>query len=216
MVYYGSIVGAGLTLEGLPAIVCGFSGISERERGKKAYIDGGSVLMRPHDENAGRAYPVVISDSGLCIASNGKHIEDISERCRDCGPYESLESALETLGCKHDRQHTPRIAGIANAGDGYECFLGTAAYHGTKVVKAETHIGLIPCVTTHSRKNPWKENSTPAYTMSIFSLRSSHSARGMADMLYYWMDKNYAMCTAAAVYNPEEGRWDLAVRNLHE
>lgn len=222
MVYLGRICGIGLTEEGKPILLYAVSGRSEASKERKArrYHDMVHIgpLKRSHDDPLRHYDAISVSLNGTGVATNGRHTEDVSEYYLN-KPTIGIQQALMRWGHEPDEPiYTPRIAAALKAkpSSQRDFSLGIVSKDaGANTISLFPPDGVAYGISTYAgdTKNP-REIVIP-YATPILSLPASgNTVQRLADDLYDYIDRDFVVCTAAALWDGNE--WKMAVRNLHK
>lgn len=236
MVYLGRIVGVGRTETGRPFVVYGVSGRSDSSRQRKAVPYDRRIAIGPldqmteeqHQQASLLMYDAITTSNELAVAvvSNGKHTNDIYDSLYKHAPlrrlvYSPLErllhTPLEEWGAEPDRYHTPRIAGIIDL-DGYAALgIVTKAKRPGVVSFVNVPSGKALVLSTYTGEST--EPEAPNYRRTFDIIRKINlvgdTAPELAVSFFEWMDPEFVVCTASAVWFDEDYAWELAVKNLY-
>ncbi len=236
MVYLGRIVGVGLNEDGRPFGVYSVSGRSPPSKERKAeLIDDCRVRIGPSGELTDDQrvmedlifYNAIIANgnTGKATITNGKHT-DITDYSTNSdivvdNPCSCIAAGfLANGGAEPDKYRTPRIGGILYGPD-EKSSLGIVTEFGMIVSDIDIVSGgfnkeNVNYVSTYAGDpaNP-REVVIPGLTIpgGNFPLYGK-TAQKLADNMYDWMDRDFVVATSAALW--DNGKWKLAVRNLHE
>jgi IMP cyclohydrolase len=237
MVYLGRIVGVGLNEEGKPFGVYSISGRSPPSKERKAeLIEDYRVRIGPSGELTAEQrdmedlifYNAIIANgnTGKATITNGRQTDktnyhlnnDINMQYNPCSCIAA--GFIANGGAEPDKYRTPRIGGTLNGPDG-KVSLGIVTESGMIVRDIELVFGdfikeNVDYVSTYAG-SPSDPREVVIPTLQIpggnFSLYGK-TAQKLADNMYDWMDKDFVVAAAAALW--DDGEWKLAVRNLHE
>jgi len=236
MVYLGRVVGVGTNENTAPFGVYAVSGRSDMSKARIAEImvaeimDEGVVMIGPYGElsEAQQKQRALIfynavkvdNDTGIAVISNGKQTDPIAE---EPTPTDSPDDyalgiglgLLKLGGAEPDKYRTPRIAGIVDmAGN---AALGIVTAEG--LVSAMSSIPADNGYVSTYKGNPQVPDEVviPELVVPTGKLdMSGRTVQQFADNMYDWMDRNFVVCTVAALWDMEDAIWRLAVRNAHE
>jgi len=154
------------------------------------------------------------------IVSNGLHTADIVRT-------HYIDQVLLKWGPELDGPNktplTPRIAGyVVSGGKGVkDIYYDLGIISKPKEPKVSMSIkakpGLIQGLSTYAGNPNSPAEIVINHDPELLTLPAEGiTAQQLADDLFDFVDKEFVVCTAAAVYNPKTERWEKAVRNLHE
>jgi len=245
MVYLGRVVGAGYTRDGLPAVVYGVSVRSAPNKARKAMVvdtrafigsslegktnlteEESKILARQRETAEFIFYNGIIASLGpyapFVIVGNSVHTAQTLERFIDSkdGEDSVVQYVLNEYGPELDGPNrtpqTPRISGLIELGTN-RSVLGIVS----KASEAITFMrprkdGLIEGISTYAGEQQDPNAMVINHDHSILTLPSEgRTAKKLSDDLFDWLDPNLRVCTAAAVWNSRENKWDLDKTNLH-
>ncbi|MBU0899043.1 MAG: IMP cyclohydrolase [Nanoarchaeota archaeon] len=232
--YLGRVVGLGLNEDGNPFAIYAVSGRSEGSRARKAEIKDNIVEIGPIGDISPEQekmkdlifYPAIIAknEERYVIVSNGIQTKYMFEETgvgyRNI--FNLIPDGFEKAGgVEPDDYGTPRIGGFLNilhernpSGG-----LGIITKEKTGVSDVNFERGKVKYVSTYKGDPDNPENviipeyyDIPAGKLEL----SGENAQELADKLYDWMDSNLVVCSAVALWLPDENKWELARKNLHE
>ncbi len=236
MAYLGRVVGVGLTKNERPCGIYAVSGRSEGSRMRIAEIAEGefpSVKIGPYGELSPQQeaqrdllfYNAIKINNGKrrAVISNGKQtdpielmLQEIEKEERELDfPLAIAHGFVDQKGAEPDKFRTPRIAGIID--EEGRAALGIVTNYGLNTVNAGSR--KISYVSTYAANPLNKSEIIIPDRLDIpfghIISKSISNPQELADDIYDLIDQNFVVCSAAAVWNPDTQRWDLAVRNLH-
>ena len=202
------------------------SGTLTEEQRKKANIYFYDAIFTIADIINGRPYAAV---------SNGVHTNTIADATCSV-PYKQdiLRKTLKLFGYERDRLRTPRIAGeivfhkkqpkspekdglhpdiINRLGIVTEDSIGTyqIPYH-------NLNLGEFKVISTYTGQNDANPEA-PVFECLEDIVNTIHlsgnNAEELANAFFNWLDEKYRVSAMAAVLT-KDGKWDVAVKNLHE
>ena len=236
--YLGRVVGAGHLPGYKDFLAYAVSGRSESSRERKARITEGPSVMKV---NIGPLDPgnlteeqkeqsrwifyngIIASNEGFyALASNGEQTDAMNmliteESLRN---EEAMRCAMKVLGAERDFYNTPRIAAgfFGDPGKNYISIITEDGYYG-RWLKLHSNPERMHYVSTYEGKSCSNDVVVPKgvveIPMGIIAMHGNR-AQDIADNLYDWMNPELVVCTAAALYDVDSRRFELAVRNLHE
>lgn len=249
MVYLGRICGVGLTEEGKPAMVYAVSGRSEASRQRKATIvrdppppeTSCFVHIGPlesDDNDPLRHYDAIICYRwGFGVVSNGRQTGDLGAEGNKSMSSKSNEyiingmaHVLQKWGAEPDEYKTPRIGGAVKeireiwerrTPQGFHFCLGRVSEYGLNIIQPNVKRGNIFGISTYNGDFEDPRKVVVSRDPNILILPSGRSATELANNLYDWMDQDFVVCTAAAVYDGKkihfaDETWRMVKRNLHK
>ncbi|MBI2076201.1 MAG: hypothetical protein HYT72_03055 [Candidatus Aenigmarchaeota archaeon] len=205
--YFGRVLGLGLTPSGKPAAVYAVSGRSALSKARKAVIHKDAVTIEPTVSLEGQQdvkdllfYNAIRIHNSRLVLGNGVHVDSILDS--------SIKSVLDKFGPENDVYKTPRIAGVI---DGNKFSVGMIKEDNSAF---ETDInpssGFYAISTYSGEAEPKVHDFKNLSDIAIHLNFSGETAQELADSAFKWLDANLAVCTAAAVF---DGSWKIAVHN---
>ncbi|MFH0832839.1 MAG: IMP cyclohydrolase [Candidatus Aenigmatarchaeota archaeon] len=148
----------------------------------------------------------------IAVVSNGVHTEDILNT-------NDLHGVLKKFGPELDgpnrTPYTPRIGGLV---DYCGMPLGIISRPSeVEILGSSYQSGSIEGISTYAGNPASPRDIVINHEPKLLELPAEgKTAQRLADDLFDWMDKEFIVCTAAAILTkPVNGKWELAVRNLH-
>lgn len=157
----------------------------------------------------------------FAVVSNGKHTDSIAKRYKgssDDSPT-VVRHVLNRWGPELDGPNktpqTPRIAGLLEVGL-TEYTLGIVSKPGEAKVFAEQLNKGIKGLSTYAGNPNNPREMVINHNPSLIALPAEgKTPQQLADDIFDWVPRDFVVCTAAGVWNPERKKWELAVRNLY-
>ncbi|MFH1445543.1 MAG: IMP cyclohydrolase [Nanoarchaeota archaeon] len=238
--YLGRVVFIGLTDQGIPYCAYAISGRSEASKERILKVDGNTVKTKPLVEELTPEqeekrdllfYDAIITDSGhkRAVVSNGEQTRHSFYAANDLIAPGSLSEIvygfMKAGGPEPDDYRTPRITGILDVLDILRDYkkpdsaLGIVTENGLTARFIVPERGEACFVSTYEGDSLEKHKIViPDLVVPIDSIEigGAKSAEDLAEWTYDWLEHDFRVGTAAAVWLPYENRFDLAVRNLHD
>ena len=238
MVYLGRVVGIGITESGRSFVVYGVSGRSEASRQRKAVPYRTRVAIEPLGQpteeqrqqaalltyNAIKVFNGVTSEFyywPYAIVSNGRHTNSLDHVCsqRSSDDTDGFRKALKRWGPEPDRYNTPRIMAVKSLCGVSDIGLITQPNKPRIITVLDDREprGKTLTISTYSGDTTEPEASRFSRVRDIIRkvpLRGD-TAQELAESFFEWMDPQFVVSTASAVWVDEKERWQLAVRNLY-
>lgn len=242
MAYLGRVVGLGRTEDRRPFVVYGVSGRSEASRQRRAVPYRARVAIEPVGEMTPEqlqrvnllVYNAIKVSNGrfgedvsdwvypYAIVSNGRHTDSLHRVCKNWGSDEptELRGVLKRFGPEPDRYKTPRIMAISS--DTGLRVMGIIAEDDkpriTTFLDDKETWGNAFVLSTYSGRTP--EPEAPTFRRAREIIRKipleGNAPEELSGSLFNWMDPEFVVSTAAAVWYNEEVKWVLAVKNIHQ
>ncbi|MBI4167451.1 MAG: hypothetical protein HY515_00695 [Candidatus Aenigmarchaeota archaeon] len=239
MSYIGRVAGVGATQDGNPVLLYGLSGRSPSSRSRIAVIHGNRVSIEPYGEmtpeqkaEASRLiYDAIMTraNNKIGVVSNGNQTSSVLRaylRRHDANKtaINAMSGALRYWGHEGrvgDRYNTPRIAGMVVV-TGNDATLGivTAENETSPSLATGFYItrGTAGYLSTYTGDG--EEPQAPKFNYILDAVREfkieGKTAQELAEEMYDFMDPEFVVSTAAALWVPSQGRWKLAVKNKLE
>ncbi len=170
------------------------------------------------------------------VVSNGKHTRSIYRKewsDVNTGHYPFDPAAIlvgKTLqrwgheGKVGDRYNTPRIAGLIelnpDTGHGYHVLgmVTDKSRYPNNVAVVPATKGLVNCMSTYTGEGAEPEAPSFKHVGEIIrKIRiEGKTTQQLAEEMYEFMDPEFVVSSAAALWVPGEGKWKLAVKNKNK
>ncbi len=202
--YYGRVVGVGLTKSGKPAAIYAVSGRSALSKTRKAVIRGDAVSIEPTallkgQQEAGHLifYNALKISENKLVLGNGVHVDDIVAS--------PMKAVLERSGPEDDAYKTPRIAAVI---DGKKFYLGIATNEKTSEIEIKPSSGFSAISTYSGSAEPKAHEFADMQSIIMRIGVAGETAQELAENMFKWLDPELAVCAAAAVF---DNGWKMAV-----
>lgn len=161
-------------------------------------------------------YNAIKTVYNLGVVSNGLHTNGIARG-------NSIEGVLEWWGPELDGPNkTPYTPRIACAAEGRYLELGIVS-RPEKINKTSifemfnSENGIIHGLSTYAGNQNAPREIVINHEPKLLELPAEGlNAKQLADDLFNWVDRDFVVCTAAAVYDRTEDKWNLATRDLNK
>lgn len=224
--YLGRIIVLGSTGEGNPCCAYAVSGRSESSKKRRAVIYEKRITMEPSgqvsEEQKHQAslifYDCIISknEPPLVVIGNGKHVRPIFDLSSKENLPSSMIRALREFGPEPDMYSTPRIVGAlekSSINGHWASYGGMTTSDNTDVFSMIIQRNKLIYLSTYTGEG--LEPEAPQFGNLKSILRNielrGYSAKDLADSLFDWVDPNFVVCTASAVWMGDS--WDLVAKN---
>jgi len=224
--YLGRIISVGSTSGGRPCCAYAVSGRSISSKRRKAVIRDEKITIEPHgqvsEEQGCQAslifYDCIISrdDPPLVVIGNGKQVNPIFNISSAENLSKIMLNELKKYGPEPDRYSTPRIVGAlkkSSINGEWASYFGMVTSDKIDVDSLGIERNRMVYLSTYTGKGA--EPKAPQLTDIKKFLRDidleGDTAKALADSIFNWVDPDFVVCTASAVWMGDF--WELAVKN---
>ncbi|MCP8312166.1 MAG: hypothetical protein L6M37_04350 [Candidatus Methylarchaceae archaeon HK02M1] len=224
--YLGRIIVVGSTREEQPCCAYAVSGRSRSSKARKAVVYDKKITIEPleqvSEEQRYQAslifYDCIISreDLPLVVIGNGRQVNPISSISSSEDIPIMMSRVLKEFGPEPDRYSTPRIVGTLkkySINGEWVSYVGMITSDNIDVKSIEIKRNKLIYLGTYTGEGV--EPRAPQLTDLKKILKNieleGDTAKDLADSFFDWIDPNFIVCTASAVWMGDS--WELAVKN---
>ena len=224
--YLGRIIVLGSTSEGLPCCAYAVSGRSESSKLRRAVVHDERITVEPlgqvSEEQQYQAslifYDCIITknEPPLVVIGNGKQVNPIFDLSSKENLPRIMLNMLREFGPEPDRYNTPRIVGAlekSSINGDWASYVGMITSDNADVCSMTIQRNKQIYLSTYTGEG--LEPKAPQFSDIKNILKNieleGDTARDLADSLFDWVDPNFVVCTASAVWTGD--LWELAVKN---
>ena len=222
MVYIGRAVGLGRSPGTNPVALYAVSGRSEESRARIATINDNKIHIGPidgSDNDPLRHYDAMtLVDWNSIVVSNGVHINCIAETYEKIKrPEDAIKNVLAEFGAEPDSYHTPRIAALFNFVEHFKGYFGIVNKgHYPSTWYKTMEVGTAFMLPTYTGDQQDRQKIVVNNYNHMFPVKlHGNTPEELAEELYGIIDRDFVVCTSAAVWDYKSQEWKFAVRNLH-
>ncbi|MCP8304041.1 MAG: hypothetical protein H3Z50_01005 [archaeon] len=224
--YLGRIIAFGSTREERPCCAYAVSGRSRSSKARKAVVYDKKITIEPlgqvSEEQRYQAslifYDCIISreDPPLVVIGNGRQVNPIFNISSSEDFPTTMSRVLKEFGPEPDRYSTPRIAGALKKysinGD-WVSYVGmiTSDNIDVKFIGIQRNKLIYLATYTGEGAEPRAPQLTDIKKILKKIELEGDTAKDLADSFFDWVDPDFVVCTASAVWMGD--LWELAVKN---